>query len=41
MASKLKAGFRNITYDEINGKDEFNQETEFCCLTYGSQMKRI
>lgn len=29
MASKLKAGFRNITYDEINGKDEFNQETEF------------
>lgn len=29
MYSKLKAGFGNFTYDEINGKDEFNQLTEF------------
>ena len=29
---KLKAGFRNITYDEINGKDEFNQKRNFAAL---------
>jgi len=29
MFSKLKAGFGQYTYDEINGKDEFNQLTEF------------
>lgn len=29
LFSKLKAGFGSYTYDEINGKDEFNQLTEF------------
>jgi len=27
--SKLKMGFGSYTYDEINGKDEFNQVTEY------------
>lgn len=29
MFGKLKAGFGSYTYDEINGKDEFNLTTEF------------
>lgn len=29
MFAKLKAGFGEFTYDEINGKDEYNQQTEF------------
>lgn len=29
LFSKLKAGFGSYTYDAINGKDEFNQLTEF------------
>jgi hypothetical protein len=29
LFSKLKAGFGSYVYDEINGKDEFNQLTEF------------
>ena len=29
MFGKLKNGFDNFTYDEVNGKDEFNNETEW------------
>jgi len=29
MFSKLKMGFGSFTYDEVNGKDEFNQTTEY------------
>lgn len=29
MFGKLKNGYDNFTYDEVNGKDEFNNETEW------------
>ena len=29
MFGKLKSGYNNHTYDEVNGKDEFNNETEW------------
>lgn len=42
MYSKLKMGFGSFTYDEINGKDEFNQTTEYLLpLTRTQQNKDL